>query len=168
MFTSWCRGMKSGTCESRLWLSGVLGSSAELQSKTALMAQSEAGRLVFVAGGGGCLRVRPLPYLIHIGRDLVRGLSLGEREEGVAGVVVVGGDGVGVGVIAEVAETVGVVIVGVRMVVGVVEVIVGEGVVVVEVIGVVEEGVVLAVVGVFKVAVVAVVVIWALLVRQRP
>ena len=67
-------------------------------------------------------------------------MGLGEREGWIACVIVVGGDVVGVGVRAEVAETMKVVLVGVMVVVVIDGVIVGEGVTEVEVTGVVEEG----------------------------
>ena len=130
-----------------------LGSSSELASKTACMAQVVSGKLRGVAVVvAGCLGLRPLPYRIQIGRDLVRGLGGGRHESGVAWVeeVVVVGVVVGSGVTIRVAATGVVVLVEVMVVVIVGEevVVVGVMVVVVEVIGVVEVEVIGEVVGV--------------------
>ena len=128
-----------------------LGSSSELASKTACMAQVVSGKLRGVAVVvAGCLGLRPLPYRIQIGRDLVRGLGGGRHESGVAWVeeVVVVGVVVGSGVTMRVAATGVVVLVEVMVVVIVGEEVVGVMVVVVEVIGVVEVEVIGEVVGV--------------------
>ena len=128
-----------------------LGSSSELASKTACMAQVVSGKLRGVAVVvAGCLGLRPLPYRIQIGRDLVRGLGGGRHESGVAWVeeVVVVGVVVGSGVTIRVAATGVVVLVEVMVVVIVGEEVVGVMVVVVEVIGVVEVEVIGEVVGV--------------------
>ena len=153
LLASWRCGIKSGSCESRVRLSVVLGSSSVLSSKTACMAQEVSGSL-----GGvtlvvvGSLGLRPLPYRIHIGRDLVRALGFVKREIGVAWVEEV----VGVGVVVEAGVTMGVADAGVVVLVGVmVVVVVGEVDVGVVVVVVEDNGEV--VVGVVRVLVVVVV-----------
>ena len=137
---SWHCGIKSGSGESRLW-SVMLGSSSVLSSNTACMAQVVSGRMGGVtAVVVGCLGLRPLPYRIQIGRDLVRGLGLAGVVVFVGVLVVIVVGEVVVGVVEVVVEENGEVVVsvvGVLVVVKVGGVVVGELAVVGEVVGVV-------------------------------